>query len=80
MVGFRQDVSQPHHCQPSQAQATAIPVAPIELIQQLGHAHVLLMSYQYWNIVYSFTRYGQLIVHTDELITISDSRPEMSEW
>ena len=79
VVGLRYNVSQPHYYQPSQAQTAAIPMAHIKLIQQLGNAHMLLMGDQHWNIVYSFTLYGQLVAHIDELTTISDSRPEMSE-
>ena len=80
MIRFRHNVTQPHNRQPSQAQSTAIPMARKVPIQQVGHTHAHLMGDQYRNIVYSFTFYSQLIGHTDKLITISDSRPEMSEW
>jgi hypothetical protein len=67
MVSRRQDMAQPDHCYPSQAQTLPVAMGWKVIVQQGLHTHMFQLSQQKRNIIHTFTGYGKCIAHTESL-------------
>src|SRR5258708_28998246 len=79
MVSLRENMGQPDHTYPSQAQPFSIAIGGKVLVQQLRQFHALHLRYQQRDIIDAFGLYAQGFFHAPQLIRILGLRPDLSE-
>ena len=67
MIGLRQNMLQPEHAPPAQAEAPPVAVGGKVLVQQGLHPHALQLGQQQWDVIDAFTHDGKGLGHTESL-------------